>query len=405
MLPPFADLRWVTSLSECGINLDDLGEGRVATCDPWNRGGLGYPPLSVEVARFLHVGERQTELLGFAIGAAALCILLGLLYGLQRPGWRRDMCGGLVTLSFPVQLVLERSNIDIIVFLLLTSLAAALACSKRWVIPIAGAISWLTVVIKMYPVAGITAWLGLSIFQRPRFNLARVGSLLGSSLGFATVLPWFLKYRAVAAQPPAGPISHGFIVPISTNFLTTRAPLLGEFIRAIPQPLLGTVIFILVFLWCARICLSSQWEYKLDKQAKGYQRRFLSIMPTLLGCTWLGCYFLSGSFDYRLILALPALLCILSLLDTSNEPLPASTKSLLWLVAISGFTIFMLPAIRYSGLLPTILTLPMNALLLSSDLFLMPVIAGAIAALALPLNISKKLGQSQITSPKQITTP
>jgi hypothetical protein len=127
-------------------------------------------------------------------------------------------------------------------------------------------------------------------------------------------------------------------------------------------------------------------------------------MPLLLGCTWLGCYFLSSSFDYRIILALPAFFCILSLLDASNKALSASARCLLWLVAISGFTIIMLPSFIYSGLLPRILSLPINVLTLVSDLLLMPVLAGAIAALALPLSINFQLGQSRITISKQITT-
>jgi hypothetical protein len=384
VLPPFADLRWVTSISECGINLEDLGQGKVATCDPWNRGGLGYPPLSVEVARFLHVEEAHTGLLGFAIGVAILGILLGLLFQLNRPGWRRDLTGGLLIISFPMQLALERSNIDIIVFLLLTSLAAALAGSKRWLIPFAGGVAWLAVVIKLYPVAGITAWLGLSIFRRPRFDLARAASLLGTSIGFAMVLPWFLKYRGVAAQPPAGSISHGFIVPLPIDFLEDRAPLLGYVFQSIPQPLIGAVIFSVVLGCSMRVRLADQWEALISQQTDVYRRRFLYIMPSLLGCVWLGCYFLSGSFDYRLILVLPAFIAILSLQGYSEQENNASSRVLLWIVSLSGFTSFLLPLLRSSNLpYPKFVQLIIHGLSISSDLFLMPVVAGAISALIL----------------------
>lgn len=377
MLPPFADLRWVTSISECGISLGDLGQGKVATCDPWNRGGLGYPPLSVEVARFLHVEEAHTEFLGFAIGLATIVILLSLLFQLMRPGWRRDLTGGLLIISFPVQLALERSNIDIVVFILLASLATALAASKRWLLPFVGGLSWLAVVIKMYPVAGITAWLGLTVFRRPRFDIVRSVSLLGTSIGFAMVLPWFLNYRGVAAQPPAGPISHGFIVPLPFDFLEHRVPLIGYIFQAIPQPLISAAIFVIVLGWSMHVHLADQWEAQLSQKTDIYRRRVLYIIPSLLGCVWLGCYFLSSSFDYRLILALPAFIVILGLLDSPDRENNRSSRALLWTVTLSGFTCFMLPLLSF------------NAFTISSDLFIMPVVAAAISALFLPPRASR----------------
>lgn len=388
-LPPFVDLRWVTTISECGINLEDLGQG-VATCYPFSFGGLGYPPLSVEVARFLHVKEAHTELLGFAFGIAISGILLALLFQFKRPGWKRDLIGGLLVISFPMQLALERSNIDIVIFLLLTSLSAALAGSKRWLIPFAGGISWLAVVIKMYPVAGITAWLGLSIFRRPRFDLSRTISLLGTSIGFAMVLPWFLKYKGIAAQPPAGSISHGFIVPLPIQFIDSHAPLLSYVFQYVPQPLISASIFIVVLGWSFRVRLADQWEALLSKQTDDYRRRFLYIMPSLLGCVWLGCYFLSGSYDYRLIFAMPAFIVILSLLDKSEQENIATSKILLWIVSLSGFTSFLLPLLIISAnAYPDFVLLNIQGLSILSDLFLMPVVAAAISALMLPSRASR----------------
>jgi len=384
MLPPFADLRWVTSISGCEINLEDFGQGKVATCDPWIRGPLGYPPHSIEVARFLHVEDAHTGLIGFAVGIAIIGILLGLLFQLNRPGWRRDLTGGLLIISFPMQLALERSNIDIIVFLLLTSLAAALAGSKRWLIPFAGGISWLAVVIKLYPVAGISAWLGLSIFRRPRFDLARAASFLGTSIGFAMILPWFFKYRGVIPQPPVGLISHGFTVPLPIDFLKDHAPLLGYVLQSMPQPLIGLVIFSVALRCSMCFRLADQWEALISQQTDVYRRRLLRIMPSLLGCVWLGCYFLSGSFDYRLILVLPAFIAILSLLGSSEQENNASSRVFLRIVSLTGFTSFLQPLLISSNLAyPKFVQLIIRGLSNSSDLFFMPVVAGAISALIL----------------------
>lgn len=390
VLPPFADLRFVTSLSECGINLEHLAQGKLFGCSPYslphNGSGLPYPPLSIEVARFLHVQGAHTGILGITMGLATMGILLSLLHRLHRPGWARDLFSGLVLLSFPLQLALERSNIDLVIFVLLTSLAAALASSRRWAIPIAAGISWLTVVMKLYPIAGILTWLGLSILRRPRFDWARMASLLGATLGLAIVLPWFLKYGDAAPQPGIGPISHGFIVALPLDRLINKAPLLGKIAQIAPQPLLGLVVFALTLIWCARVHLSIHWEELLIQRADGFPRRFLSIMPALLGCVWLGCFFLSSSYDYRLILALPSFISLLALLNSSGQGQPRPSNLLLSLVATAGFTSFLLPLVTW---VPAKLILPFSGLTLLSDLFLMPVIAGAITALILPVSLTK----------------
>lgn len=128
MLPPFADLRWVTSLSECGVDLQALAEHRLWGCDPYGRGGgLGYPPMSVQFARFLAVKGQHTGLLGLSMGLALVTILMGLTYRLIQTPAFRDLVGALLLLSFPLQLAVERGNIDVVLFVVLATLAAALA--------------------------------------------------------------------------------------------------------------------------------------------------------------------------------------------------------------------------------------------------------------------------------------
>lgn len=386
MLPPFADLRWVTFLSGCGINLKDLAEGKhLVGCYPYDRGGLGYPPLSIEFARFLHIQDSHTGVLGLTLGLASIAVLISFLRRLHRPGCTRDLFGGLILLSFPVQLALERSNIDLVVFILLISLAAALSSLKRWAIPFAAGISWLAVGIKLYPIVGITLWLGLNIRQRPRLVLIKAASLLGAALGLATALPWFLSYGKGAAQPAAGPISHGFMVPLHLERIINISPLLGKIAQIAPQPIIGLIIFILTLFWCKRVHLSAHWEEIILQCAEGYSGRFLRTMPSLLGSVWLGCFFLSSSYDYRLILALPSLICLLSVLDSASNKQSCSYSFILTLVVFGGFTSFLLPLIYYSGFLPIELKIPASALFLISDIFVMPAIAASIAILIFPI--------------------
>ena len=383
MMPSFADLRWVTSLSECSINLDELAKGHLAGCDPWARGGLNYPPLSVEAARFLHVQGVHTGLLGFAFGIATISILLGLLNQLLPDGWIKDLSAGLVLISFPLQLALERCNIDIIVFLLLTSIAALAASLRVIALPFTALAAWLAVAIKLYPFVGILAWLVLGLFSKPPFDLWRASCLFGGVLGFAASLPWFLKYGESAPQPLAGLISHSFVVPIPGNHAnkilqyTQSFPIVTESFLNKLSIALSLAIFFAVLLTCFRQRIPFLWAACLDHCPTGYVRRFLSAFPNLLGCTWLSCYFFSGSFDYRMILLVPVFICMLSLLAHSSRDTQGLSVNTACLTAASGFICVLLPLLLpiASRLSIPLVSSTTNALIFMSDLLLMPIIA------------------------------
>lgn len=67
---------------------------------------------------------RTEGLLGFSIGLAAVAVLVLLRRRLVRPEWLANSLIALMLLGVPMQLGLERSNIDLVVFVLLCSLAA-----------------------------------------------------------------------------------------------------------------------------------------------------------------------------------------------------------------------------------------------------------------------------------------
>jgi hypothetical protein len=109
-MPTFADLRWVTAHSECGVRLSDLASGLSAGCDPFDRksSSLSYPPMSILAARFLAVKGHHTGLLGFCFGLAVITILALLSRRLVKPEWFANGLLAVILLGFPMQLALER---------------------------------------------------------------------------------------------------------------------------------------------------------------------------------------------------------------------------------------------------------------------------------------------------------
>jgi hypothetical protein len=372
--PAFTDLRWVTSTSESGGDLQALAA----------RGELGYPPMSVEIARFLGVQDRHTGLIGFTMGLSVVAILIAQVRRLLELPWMRDLFSGLLLLSFPLQLALERANIDIVIFLLLTSLSAVLASMRLWQIPLAAGLAWMLVVIKFYPVIGIVAWVGQSLLWYPRLGWLRVATLIGGLAGLASALPWFLQYGKYAAQPGVGTYSHGF--SITMHFLPrhlTTVFMLNDFIFAVAQLLLGSYLFFIALRLSHQSDLSGRWIRILDQRFLGFERRFLQIFPSLLGGVWLGCFIFSSSFDYRLILVLPAFITCFSLRITMGQD-KSGIRHLLDIVIYGLFA-------AYSSLFLYQLSLvkpPFNeiTMLLETllDVFIFPLFAGIVTSLFIP---------------------
>jgi len=193
MFPPFPDMRWITATSECGVDLPDLVSGRAFGCDPYGRGGIGYPPMSIQLARLLGVTGSHTGLIGLSTGMALVVLLLVQLRQMVPIPWQRDLAGAVILIGFPVELALERANVDIVLFLLMASLAAALASKRVYLLPICLGLAFVLVAGKIYPFSAcVPGWLWRCL-DDPRLSLQRLqfcsGLFLALRLSFLGILP------------------------------------------------------------------------------------------------------------------------------------------------------------------------------------------------------------------------
>jgi len=392
-MPTFADLRWVTAHSECGVRLSDLASGLSAGCDPFDRksSSLSYPPMSILAARFLAVKGHHTGLLGFCFGLAVITILALLSRRLVKPEWFANGLLAVILLGFPMQLALERANIDSVIFLLLAGLAAVSCLAARWAALPAAGLAWLAVAIKMYPFVGLTAWcLGCWRDWRRRPWVA-LAVLAGTGAGVAHVLPWYRQSGGSAAQPLKRDIGHGLIVPQMPWRVTLpwgpsdHGPLQIPF-----QPVLAITLVLLALLLWRRLGLHRCWLKLLQTRAAGFERDCLTALPSLLALVWLGCYLLSGSYDYRLILALPAVIGCGALLTAEPGLKPPARAALAFLLlgVIYGWFAPLFP--------PASLPFRLN---LVCDLVFMPLLAGTLLAMVgAPLTGIQREGASPPTA-------
>lgn len=376
--PSFADLRWVTALSECGVELDKIVNQTSVGCDPYGRtGGLGYPPVSVFFARALAVKGQHTGLLGFGMGLAVITTLILMARRLVRPGWLANTLITLMLLGFPVQLALERANIDLVVFVLLCSLAALSCLAGSWALLSAAGVTWLAVAIKMYPLVGIAAWWLDSLRAWRRKPLLPMAILAGLMAGLCSVWDWYQHSSKVAAQTTDRDIGHGLGVRLITEQMTllrswpyaNTGPLQNP-----GQPLLAIGLVILAFALFRQQGLHKAWRTLLNERTQGFERQCLSAMTNVLGLAWLGCYLFSGSIDYRMILMLPALIACWAVLGQQGTLSPWS-RAFLGLIMIGVVYGWFAPFFPLPSLI--------RQLNLLSDLFSMPLLAGSLLALLL----------------------
>jgi hypothetical protein len=389
MFPPFADLRWVTSLSECGHDLAAVAAGRDPGCDPYHRqGGLGYPAFSVYAARALGLGVKQTGLLGFSFGLTLVLLLVAQVRCLFRSGWIGELLLSLLLLGFPLQLALERANIDLLIYLLLTTLSALLALRGRWTLPLIGLLSFLPVACKVYPVVGLWAWAVQDWFGLRRLRPRTLVVLIGAILGMISALSWLLQYGDKAPDPGEGVLAHGFV----TSTLFQYSLLLTQLLAHWPGPLnaallamIKIVAISLSFLVARGSGLNLLWRQFLATRCSGYSRSFLEIYVVLMTSTWLGCYLFSSSFDYRLIFAFPALIVCVALIAS-----PMAVKKplgFLFELFILSLPLVFLPTLLLIANGTKAILLPLgvvNVIILLADYLSLPIVAGLFLAMILP---------------------
>lgn len=388
MWPPFNDLRWVTATSECGVDLGEIMARRSVGCwayGPVAAGGLGYPPGAIEVARLLGVKGSHTGLLGVTWGISLVALLLAQTWRGVRNRVLQGFATILVTISFPVVLLLERGNIDLGIFLLLASIAAFLA-SRRRLLSLAAAplLALVAVSVKLYPVVGLFAFCGLSWKQRatqPGDKWALTMVALAAMAGLALALPWYFTNGGVAANPGEGVVSHSFLSNAFRFTLRFWQPLLnakpGALITIVVSQLMRAFAIGLGFLYCRK-----SFPVLQATNDDSLENRFLSMYVQITALTWLGCYLLSTSFDYRLVFAIPAILALLASIPARpSRPQASSALLLCSIITVAFFPGLISTSFTESSVNNAVLGL-LSFAHLAGDQFALPFLAGGLASVA-----------------------
>ncbi|MFM7268323.1 MAG: hypothetical protein ACKOZT_07015 [Cyanobium sp.] len=390
MHPPFADLRYLTANSECGVDLDAYYRGLVVGCDPAGRTyRFDYPPMSIWLGRLLHVAGRHTAVIAVSIAISFLVVVLRLLHAMLGMGWRFRLLASALLVGYPTQAAMERGNLDLLLFLLMLLLAAVLGLAAQpckssvWAQSMSFALIFLSVSLKIYPLFGV---LGLIAQSRRRRGaqarligdgaLARTIMIAASLAGLLATSSYLFTVGNLIKE--GGLNSHGLMalgymnMPLIKAFGIDRA-------RTVIRLLLGAKFISLVtgfvaswFLDLNRASLSLADSANPQSRPSG----FLDMALMLLSSIWLGCYLTTINYDYRFVYLYP----FLGLLVWTAGSAVAGRLQRAWSNLIVGATIVVL----FTPLLQVGYT-PIGMLLVRfveplTEFILIPLVAGSLLA-------------------------
>jgi len=371
--PPFADLAMLTHSARCDGSLSDLFTGRV-NCDPYGR-LFTYPPMALWMFRYLGLSAASLGWVGLLLGGSVALITGAFFFALIPSAAVAGPLLALAYLSLPFQLVLERANNDLIVFLFLVLLALALSTARRFSAA-AAAMAFLAVATKVLPVFGILATSvvlgGLGSRHPGRPGHLR-WALLGGLAGLGLVLPWLASILKNSPAPPGGLLSHGLLahqvcfqwmVDLSLSAGPSRALAYGCLLTKLAVLLAGVV-------GALRQRLPAGLRLFLASQTSRLDSGLVAASFCLFTGTWVGTYLFTRSYDYKFIFLLPALGLTGALLCRGGPG--TNRRAWVGLVLVPMLSAWFLPYLAISFGLPL-----GNALELVNDFVLIPVLAGVL---------------------------
>lgn len=328
MMPPFADLRYLTANAECGVNLDAYYKGLVVGCDPSGRiYRFDYPPMSIWLGRLLHVRGSHTPLIAITTAIAMGASIIALLRDQLGGSWKWRLLGAALFMSFPLLMGFERANIDIIVYLLI--LLFAFLLSRPMKTPLAALpgnlltslLTFLFISLKIYPLFGIAGLVtlrdkALGPANKVQWNsiLSKTMVLFASAAGVITLLGYFEKVGKLIKE--GGMNSHGLLALGYMNL-----PLIDTFgidaTRFLIRLLIITkIISLLTGIFMAYISNLSTPIY--GSQASARITAFHLLSTVVMSSIWLGCYLLTINNDYRFIFLIPFIVYLASLASSPS---------------------------------------------------------------------------------------
>lgn len=273
-----ADFRWIVDSANCSTVTDTP----VESGDPCSN--YLYGRVLLKIIQIGHIGSNNAQTIGYAIAFLGLISLLHLIvprYLKDQLSLREYLLCVLILILWPTQLIIQRANIDIAIFILL--LVASRYGEKR---PVSSSVLIaLTAVCKFYTLPLLILFF---VFYSKKGNRIIMGVIL--LISGSICLRDILKVRVSINQNGSGQFGLKAVYLDLLNIGFDK------------NVSLAASILIVVVM----VALLIRHKSKIGKYKK------IQTTTFIFGITFLSCYFAGMNYDYRLLFALPAVVAILS---------------------------------------------------------------------------------------------
>lgn len=293
MFPVYADLRSVTATAECIIR-DPSWTITSPTCDPFGR-EYNYPSFWAQSFALLRLDVSRTEevaMLMMGLFILAFAIICFLVIGPSRRGFLLFSVSA-SAIAPPTWLAIERANIDLFIFVLMT-FGALLWLRRRSLL--SALVLAIASILKIFPVGSY-----LLFYQaRDRHPYAPWLFLAVGIPGLLYLLP---EVSSISRRTPQVPVN-SFGAPLL--FEGAAEALKLEWGAHAPR-LLGVFLFVAIgaiFIFAeshrsrvAELMTTTVNDIAVDRVA--------SVLILTFGGSFITAYVLGTNFDYRLVFAIP----------------------------------------------------------------------------------------------------
>jgi len=392
--PPFSDLIWVLVVAKCGTKTARLFDSVSAVCDHYGYGQLGggypdtgYPTLVNTLTRIFDTPVGYSGAIGLVAGILFVIAIMLSSRPLFRSQWAWPVSMSVLLIGFPVQLLLERANLDAFIYLLIFASSIVISLGSGFAaFLLLFFLSFMAVGLKAFPVFGFMGWL-LSALLGPKEyrvnHMAKVAVGLGCALAIATLIPWaFSTGKDIGFS--GGLASYGFKALGYINaylvdmFGYDRARLLIKGLILIK--LLSVVAGMMLAI---RASLDEKVSEFFGSIRDPFFQKFSIALFLLMSWTWFGVYLLTISFDYKHVFMLPSVLVFFAVLDNRGE-MTRFQRSVFGLLVGLAVLIALFPLSVYANVLTQGPFVKFAELF--GEVVVIPIYAGALGAiLGLPL--------------------
>jgi hypothetical protein len=173
--PAFSDLIWVLVVAKCGTKTARLFDSVSAVCNHYGYGQLGggypdtgYPTLVNTLTRIFDTPVGYSGAIGLVAGILFVIAIMLSSRPLFRSQWAWPVSMSVLLIGFPVQLLLERANLDAFIYLLIFASSIVISLGSGFAaFLLLFFLSFMAVGLKAFPVFGFMGWL-LSALLGPK---------------------------------------------------------------------------------------------------------------------------------------------------------------------------------------------------------------------------------------------